>query len=119
MRKFSGVWLVIWVLATAVAHAHTHLTQSVPANGTEVPASPPNIVLKFSEATRLTALTLQGEKGAQQKLAPLPSTPAEELTVKAPQLTPGKYVVTWRAVGTDGHVMSGQLSFKVAAGAKS
>lgn len=114
--RWTTLAALVW---SAGAQAHTHLKQSVPADGAEVPVSPPNIVLKFSEATRLTAVTLQDEKGARQKLVPLPSAPAEEATVKAPRLAPGQYILTWRAVGADGHVMSGKLTFKVAAGAKS
>jgi methionine-rich copper-binding protein CopC len=107
-----------WVAAAALllsvaAQAHTHLQKSVPAEGSTVSVSPPNIVLKFSEAARVTALTVKKEGGDEQKLAPLPTTPAAEITVRAPELAPGKYVVTWRAMGNDSHIMSGELHFTV------
>jgi methionine-rich copper-binding protein CopC len=89
------------------------LQKSVPAEGSTVSVSPPNIVLKFSEAARVTALAVKKEGGDEQKLAPLPTTAAAEITVRAPELAPGKYVVTWRAMGSDSHIMSGELHFTV------
>lgn len=97
----------------SVANAHTHVKASVPAEGSVVAASPSNIVLTFSEATRLTALTVQKEGEAEQKLSSLPSTATENVTVPSPKLTPGNYVLTWRALGDDGHVMDGKVHFTV------
>jgi len=120
MKKAMGWFMAAALAFSLAAHAHTHLKQSVPAEGSVVPTTPPNIVLKFSEPTRLTALTLQDENGKEHKLVPLPKVPAEEVSVKVPELAPGKYVVTWRAIGADSHVMSGKLNFSVSAtGAKS
>jgi methionine-rich copper-binding protein CopC len=119
MKKLSSVWCVAaLVLFAGTAQAHVHLKDSVPAENSTVAVSPPNIVLKFSEAARLTALTLKAEGGAEQKLAPLPSSPAAEATVRAPQLAPGKYVVTWRAMSADSHIMNGELHFTVSAEGK-
>jgi methionine-rich copper-binding protein CopC len=119
MMKLSSMGLAAaFVLFAAAAQAHTHLKDSVPAEGSTVSVSPPNIVLKFSEASRLTALTVKAEGGAEQKLAPLPTTPAAEVTVRAPMLAPGKYVVTWRAMSGDSHIMSGELHFTISADGK-
>lgn len=110
----------LFLLATG-AQAHTHLKQSTPAEGSVVTASPANIVLKFSEAARITALTVQKDGEAAQKLAPLPTDATPEVTVPAPKLGAGKYTVNWRVVSGDNHVMSGALHFTVApaaAGAK-
>src|SRR5581483_12053170 len=78
------------------ARAHTHLEKSVPANGSVLTTAPENIVLTFAEPARLTALSLRKNSEPAQKLAPLPSATARELTVALPRLTPGKYVVSWR-----------------------
>jgi methionine-rich copper-binding protein CopC len=61
---------------------------------------------------------VKAEGGAEQKLVPLPSTPATEVTVAAPTLAPGKYVVTWRAMGGDSHIMSGEVHFTISADGK-
>ena len=98
---------------STLANAHAHLKEAQPAEGSVMKAAPANIVLKFSEAARLTALTVQKEGEAEQKLAPLPSAPAAEVSVPAPKLAPGKYVLNWRVVSDDNHIMSGKLHFTV------
>lgn len=112
MRTFTVLALVA-ALTASPAYAHTHLTSSTPAEGSVLTAGPANIELKFSEATRLTALTLQKEGAAEQKLAPLPTSAVAAMKVPAPKLTAGKYTVHWRAVGDDGHVMTGKVQFTI------
>ena len=95
------------------AFAHTHLQKSVPANGSVLSTAPENFVLTFAEPARLTALSLQKGSETPQKLTPLPSAAAREMSIPAPRLTPGKYVLSWRVVSDDGHVMPGKLSFTI------
>jgi len=97
----------------AVANAHTRLKVSVPAEGSVITVSPANIVLTFSGPTRLTALTVRKEGEAEQKVSPLPAELAAQVTVPSPKLAPGKYIVSWRVVGADSHVMAGTLHFSV------
>jgi methionine-rich copper-binding protein CopC len=110
VRWFSSIAFAAFA---SVAMAHVHLKQSVPAEGATLSAAPTQIVLTFSEAAVVTALTIQQDGGAQQKLGPLPTEASKTLTVPAPGLKTGKYVVTWRAVSPDKHIMSGQLHFQV------
>jgi copper transport protein len=97
----------------ALAVAHTHLVKSVPANGATLTESPAKFVLTFAEPAKLTALSLQKDSGPAQKLGPLPTTAAAEISMPAPQLKTGKYVLSWRVVSDDGHIMPGTLSFTV------
>jgi copper resistance protein C len=110
-------WLVAVMMSalSTLAHAHAHLSAAVPAEGSTVQA-PEKIRLTFSEAARLTALTIRREGGPEQKLSPLPATSAREVSVPAPKLPPGQYTVSWRVLSEDGHVMSGTLHFSVVAG---
>jgi methionine-rich copper-binding protein CopC len=101
-------------LAVTVALAHAHLQKAVPANGSTVNASPTNVVLSFSEAAKLTACWIQKEGGPKQKISGLAGAPAQEVSVPVPHLDPGTYVLSWRAVGDDGHVVPGQIQFTVA-----
>jgi methionine-rich copper-binding protein CopC len=114
VKGLAGAALVLFV---TTAQAHTHLKGSVPAEGSTVNAPPDQISLTFSEAARLTALTIQKEGGEEQKLTsgPLPESSAQ-VSVAAPKLAPGKYTVNWRVVSADNHIMSGKLHFTVAAG---
>jgi copper resistance protein C len=108
-KWFTGGALLILV---ATAHAHAHLTAAVPAEGSSG-AAPQRIVLSFSEAARITALTLQREGEEPRKLSPLPAETAARITVPVPRLSPGKYTLSWRVVGGDGHVVPGALHFTV------
>ncbi len=97
----------------AAAIAHAHLQKSSPADNSVIAAPPPSLVLNFSEAARLTALSIRKDSEPEQKLKPLPTAAAQQISVPLPPLTPGGYSVAWRVLSDDGHVMSGTLHFKL------
>jgi methionine-rich copper-binding protein CopC len=115
MQLMKIVSASVLALTATVALAHAHLQKAVPANGALVNASPAAIALTFSEAAKLTACWLQKGNGPKQKIDGLGTTAAREISVPVPQLQPGVYVLSWRAVGEDGHVVPGQIQFTVAA----
>jgi methionine-rich copper-binding protein CopC len=100
------------LLLVATAHAHAHLTAAVPADGSAGKA-PEHIVLSFSEAARITAMTLQRDGEQPRKLTALPAEKAARITVPLPKLAPGRYTLSWRVVGEDSHVVPGTLHFTV------
>lgn len=100
---------------SSIALAHTHLKTSTPADNAVLSAAPAEIMLQFSAPTRLTALTLKKDGESERKLGPLPKDAAADFRVPVTSLTPGKYTVSWRAMGADNHVMSGDLHFTVGA----
>jgi methionine-rich copper-binding protein CopC len=107
-------WSVLVMLAVAsVASAHVHLKQSTPAEGAVVSSAPAQIVLTFTEPALVTALWIQHDGSPREKLGPVPKDAEASIAVPTPGLKPGKYVVTWRAVSPDRHVMSGQVHFTV------
>jgi len=108
-----SAWLRTTVLcaASATAWGHAHLTRSEPAEGSTV-EPPAQIVLSFSESARLTQLTLQRE-GAQPQKLPAPAEAAARQTLPLSTLAAGSYTLTWRALGSDGHVTSGAVHFSV------
>ncbi len=109
---------VVLLTGCAIALAHTHLLKSVPADGHVVETPPGSVVLTFSEAARVTAAWIQKSEGVKTRLT-APGKPATEVTIALPALTPGTYVVSWRAASADGHVMPGRIRFTVSAGAVS
>jgi methionine-rich copper-binding protein CopC len=115
MRLTKVLSAFILALAASAAIAHAHLQKAVPANGAVVNASPTSVVLTFSEAAKLTACWLQKGDGPKQKIGAVAASAAREISVPMPQLQPGLYVLSWRAVGDDGHVVPGQLQFTIAA----
>ena len=109
--------LGLGLLACATgADAHAHLRSSIPADASTLSASPSTVVLNFSEAGLVTAATLQRAGGTPEKLTPLPSRAAARVTLPLPALEPGEYVVSWRVLSADGHIMPGKIHFTVAAG---
>jgi methionine-rich copper-binding protein CopC len=112
MRRLrrAGVWLALLWSAGALAHAH--LTDSSPADGSQLLSGPAALVLNFSEAVQLTALSLQRNGATAQKLAP-PEQAAARISVPLPKLTAGAYVVRFRTLGSDGHVVPGQIRFSI------
>jgi methionine-rich copper-binding protein CopC len=113
--KIAATMAMAGLLALSMqAGAHAHLKESQPAEGSVVTAAPANLVLKFSEAARITALAVRKPDGTSEKLSPLPNAPQQQVTVPLPALAPGKYAVDWRIVSDDNHIMSGQLHFTVA-----
>jgi methionine-rich copper-binding protein CopC len=108
---------IVRVLAAASlaapAMAHTHLSSTVPADGSTVAAAPAEFVLNFSEPARLTALSVQMEGGVAQKITALPPSATAAARVAAPKLQNGRYTLTYRVVGADGHVMNGKVQFTI------
>jgi methionine-rich copper-binding protein CopC len=104
----SGLVLMMFGVA---ASGHAHLQKSSPADNSMIATSPSNLVLNFSEAARLTALSIQKDSESPQNLKPLPTSAAQQISVPLPPLTPGAYSVSWRVLSDDGHVMAGTLHF--------
>jgi methionine-rich copper-binding protein CopC len=105
------------LLMTGVtAGAHAQLASATPADGSVIASAPSNIVLNFSEAARLTVAWIRRDSEPKRKLGQLPTTPARQVSIPVPQLTPGTYEVEWRVVSDDGHVMAGNLHFTLSPG---
>jgi methionine-rich copper-binding protein CopC len=112
LSLFCGLALLMFGVA---ASAHAHLQKSSPADNSVITTSPSNLVLNLSEPARLTALSIQKGSEPKQDIKPLPTAAAQQVSVPLPQLTPGTYTVSWRAVSNDGHVMPGVLHFTLGA----
>ena len=55
-------------------------------------------------------------RARKKAVADLPTAIQKKFTVAIrDELAPGAYVATWRAVGADTHVVSGEIKFSVAA----
>lgn len=116
MKKTSA-WLGCGValLLPAMADAHGKVVASTPAEGATLTTAPRSISLRFNEAVKLTALSIAAAPATLLKL-PLPTgKPQREFTLTPPALAPGATELHWRAMGDDGHVVSGTLHFTIAA----
>jgi methionine-rich copper-binding protein CopC len=114
MRIVICLFIVSVLLNPALAHAHTGLIQSIPANGATVYAELPALELIFGAQVRLISLQIidsEGESIKREKTRDL--TPAKRFQIALPALVPGDYKVNWVVMGGDSHKMSGQFGFAV------
>jgi methionine-rich copper-binding protein CopC len=105
----------IIILAPGAASAHAMLHTSDPADGATLTTSPRSLNLMFTEECRVTALRLLDEAGREHQVRREGGRAASSkatATVATP-LPPGAYRIEWRAMGDDGHVMSGAVRFAV------
>ena len=96
------------------AFAHTHLEKSSPANGSTLSKAPTELVLTFEEDVQVTAVSIETGDHVKQDMKLIPVT-AKSISLPLHALNPGAYTVNWRALGDDGHVMTGHFSFTIAA----
>ena len=113
MKKVVLVLLSIVGLSAFQVQAHTYLSESIPADEAVVTVVPKEIVLGFSAAVRLTAVSIREDGGSEQALEPLPGETDTRFVVGISDLSPGDYVVSWRAVGADTHIVKGEFRFTI------
>jgi copper transport protein len=107
--------LLILALAAAShgAHAHAVLVESVPGDGAVLDRPPDRVKLRFNEPVRLTSLRLVDEDGQMTALVQGPQSTPDQVQAPIPSLSPGSYVVSWRALSMDGHPVGGSVFFTV------
>lgn len=116
MQLSKYVLIVAAGALSQCALAAADLVASQPANHAMLENAPSSLALEFSEPVRLAAVTLQRHGETQkQSLGPLPQGSLDRFVVAAPELTAGGYTVTWRALGEDSTVTSGEFMFMVGA----
>ena len=104
-------------MLAASASAHSLLLESSPAAGATLDEGPPQISLRFNNRIekKLSRVRVLDERGAQRPVIVLVGDgPADRLTASMPALAPGAWRVEWRVLSTDGHIVSGGFSFRVA-----
>ena len=121
-----SVWLLV-VLAVSVpasldaraAEFHITMDKSVPADGETVEGDVTEIRLFFSDAPLMRGASVRIVTSSRSLMRSSPPAPDSEdpkqLFVHVdPPLPPGAYVVQWRCIADDGHVMRGDFTFEVA-----
>jgi hypothetical protein len=116
MKKISMFqMLMVAVLAIGVqmsALAHTHLSVSSPKNG-ETVSSPTVMMLTFGGEVRLVRVEVKGSAGPID-IGFTPVAAAQtRFHMPMPFMAAGEYVVTWTAIGDDGHSVSDEFAFTV------
>ena len=108
------------VLASGAVMRHLKLVRTFPAADAVLATSPEKITIELSEAVELTGakLTLARPGGAPVALGALRREPSAPKVLRADVTTAldaGGYVVSWRTMSKDGHVVKGTFGFRVGA----
>ena len=102
---------------TSAAFAHAVVRQSSPAAGAALATSPKEVTITFNEKveTMFSTATLKNAAGAKVPTEKVKVDAADPATLHlaVPVLKPGKYVVSWTAVGRDGHRRTGDIRFSI------
>jgi methionine-rich copper-binding protein CopC len=108
MTRMRLAGLLLALMISLPAGAHTALDSSSPASGSILASSPERITLNFIEPTRLVSVTL-ATAGESRRLTFEPGGSSTTFTIAAPALASGRNEVQWRALSQDGHVVEGSL----------
>ena len=112
MKTIRNVLLAA-VLMPGLALAHAKLELTIPAADSSIAAMPAQVMLHFSEAVKITAMTIEKEGGTDKVELKAPAAASSMVQAQAPKLAAGKYLLNWRGLSDDGHVMSGTVHFTV------
>jgi len=111
-----GGALLAMLVAGSPALAHSFLVEATPSSKDHVAAAPKTIKLRFGGGVepKYSKLTVEGADGKVLGEGSIgtPDKP-RELSMDAPDLAPGKYVVRYRVLSIDGHVVEGNYEFTV------
>ncbi|MDR6608813.1 copper homeostasis periplasmic binding protein CopC [Pseudomonas synxantha] len=117
-----AIALLSGLLISTLAQAHPKLLSSTPAEGA-AGAPPDKIELHFSEnlVTQFSGAKLLMTEMSGMAHAPMPvkakvsggSDPKTMFITPTASLTPGTYKVEWRAVSSDTHPITGNVTLKV------
>ena len=126
----KNLLLAILLVLPIAANAHSLLASSSPQNGETLDVPPIVIFMEFKLPAKLIKvdLTKQSDKQGKNLLGRLfggddgESVPLgtsflmtidKRQVIPLPSLQDGSYSLTWRAMGEDGHVVKGELTFNI------
>lgn len=114
LSALSAVWVL---LSCAPALAHANLVSSSPPAGSETPAPPGRVELRFNEPVNaeFDPLVVRDSDGKRVDEGDARVDPQDARVVLATleELSAGSYTVEWRVTSIDGHVVEGRYGFAV------
>jgi copper transport protein len=117
----AGVMLGAVGGLAARADAHASLESSVPESGAALDAAPDELVLDFNEPVdvALGGVTLVDAEGSAIEIgeAHLRDGTDDVVVADLPALDEGQYIAGFEVVSADGHPVSGDIVFRIGAGA--
>lgn len=112
----SSLFLVL-ILASSTLWAHAYLVKSVPAQRAVLHRAPAKIQLWFNERLepQYSSLSLSDVDGkpVETGKAEVSSEDPKQLSAPIRTLKPGRYLIKYRVLSVDGHIVQDQFSFTV------
>jgi methionine-rich copper-binding protein CopC len=108
---------IVLALAPAAAWPHASLVRSSPARRAVLVKAPARVQLWFNERlegefSRLSVWDASGRQ-VDSKDVQVEATEPKRLSVGVPALPPGVYVVRFRVLSVDGHIVEAEFPFTV------
>ena len=127
------IFILLCLLFPLSALAHSPLSNVSPEDGAKLEDAPTEISMVFKSPAKLIKLELFKEKASAKKsllgglfgndggeVVPLPNAvlmeTSETHVIPLPEITSGSYLVKWRAMGEDGHILKGDFGFTILGG---
>jgi copper resistance protein C len=108
---------VLAMSGTGAAFAHAQLSHATPVAGGAVPTPPSEVTLNFSEKLEAAFSTVIVRDAVGKRVnkadAQVDKTDRTIMRVALDPLTPGVYIVEWRALTADTHKTEGAFIFRV------
>lgn len=106
-------------MALVTVTPHITLEASLPEDDQTVAGEVTEVRLFFSDAPLMRGASIRVVNSSRRLVRSSPpeadADDPKQLSVQiAPALAPGRYVVQWRCIADDGHVMRGDFTFEVA-----
>lgn len=103
---------------TVVLSAHLAVSKTLPADKATVTESPAQVQVWFTQqpSPRVSLLQMKGPAGDVELGETTINRDDRSIAASVPTtLAPGRYEVSWRTAGDDGHVMRGTYTFSLKA----
>lgn len=105
---------LLTMVVPRTAFAHTALSGANIEAGTTLSELPEKLELTFGKPVGLAKIEFVKSGRDESFDIKLPRRMNKTHTVELPDLPAGDYVIKWRAVAQDGHVMKGEIAFTLA-----
>ncbi|MFD6440610.1 copper resistance protein CopC [Peribacillus sp. NPDC060186] len=113
-KKVTLLFLLLFILFSNQALAHTDLKDSTPKNGEVIIEQIQDLTLNFETKVEQTSkINVSNSKGESVKLGNFVIEDDEMWATFLQPLKNGNYKVDWEIIGTDGHPIEGEFSFSV------
>ena len=114
MKKLllACLWIGLFSAGSAYA-AHAKLVKSTPEDGSVGGTAPSAFVLEFTEPVTVHEVFIKKDNDKETPLHKLPHSDVKTITIPAPSLAAGNYVLDWSVFTHDSIALHGRIRFTV------